>query len=103
MEAQRLDQPPHGRLRAVQHHVAPAAPQTAGDHRQVQDQRGVGEAQGGSAMAVAGDGSLHLLERGFTDEAIMTDALDIEQTSIGCEAGLSSGKRNAIDARGATA
>src|SRR5215467_15726468 len=28
------------------------------------------------------------LERGLADEAIMTDALDVEQTSIGCKADL---------------
>ena len=30
--------------------------------------------------------SLHVLEGGFADEAVVTDALDVEQTPIGCEA-----------------
>src|SRR5262245_41485050 len=46
----------------------------------------VGEAQAGSAVAVNDDGPLHLMERSFADEAIVTDALDVEQTSIGREA-----------------
>jgi hypothetical protein len=29
---------------------------------------------------------LHLLERGFTDEAIVADAFNVEQTSFGCKA-----------------
>jgi hypothetical protein len=29
---------------------------------------------------------LHVLERGFTDEAIVADALDVEQTSVGRKA-----------------
>src|SRR5712691_12912641 len=47
---------------------------------------GVGEAQGGSALAVDGDGSLHFLEGCLADETVVTDALDVEQTSVGCEA-----------------
>ena len=31
---------------------------------------------------------LHVLERGFADEAIVADALDVEQTSVGCKADL---------------
>ncbi len=38
----------------------------------------VGEAQGGSAVAVDDDGSLHLLESGFADKTIMTE-LDFGQ------------------------
>src|SRR5260370_172497 len=47
---------------------------------------GVGEAQGGSAVTVDDDRSLNLLESGFADKTIMTEALDVEQTSISCEA-----------------
>src|SRR6202521_941602 len=47
---------------------------------------GVGEAHCGSALAVDDDGSLHLLERRLADEAVVSDALDVEQTSVGCEA-----------------
>ena len=46
----------------------------------------VGEAQGSGPLAIQRDGLLHFLERRLTDEAVMTDALDVEQTSIGCEA-----------------
>ena len=31
---------------------------------------------------------MHVLERGLADEAIVTDALDVEQTSVGCKADL---------------
>jgi hypothetical protein len=31
---------------------------------------------------------LHVLERGLADKAIVTDALDVEQTSVGCKADL---------------
>ena len=33
-------------------------------------------------------GSLHVLEGGFADEAIVTDALDVKQTSVGYKADL---------------
>lgn len=46
----------------------------------------VGETQGCGALAVHGDGSLHVLECSFSDKAVVADALDVEQTSIGCEA-----------------
>src|SRR5450756_687938 len=46
----------------------------------------VGEAQGRGPLAIQRDRFLHFLERRLTDEAVMTDALDVEQTSIGCEA-----------------
>ena len=31
---------------------------------------------------------LHVLERGLADEAIVTDALDVKETSVGCKADL---------------
>jgi hypothetical protein len=31
---------------------------------------------------------LHILERGLADEAIVADALDVKQTSVGCKADL---------------
>jgi hypothetical protein len=46
----------------------------------------IGEAQGGSALIVDGDRSLHLLEGCLADEAVVSDALNVEQTSVGCEA-----------------
>ena len=48
----------------------------------------VGEAQGGCALLSDRYWLLQVLERGFTDEAIMADALDVEQTSVGCKADL---------------
>ena len=48
----------------------------------------VGEAQGGCALLSDGYWLLQVLERGFTDEAIMADALDVKQTSVGCKADL---------------
>src|SRR5215472_16923975 len=44
--------------------------------------------QGGCALLPDRYGLLQVLERGFTDEAIMADALDVEQTSVGCKAEL---------------
>jgi hypothetical protein len=48
----------------------------------------IGEAQRRRALLVHHDGFLHVLERGFADEAIVTDALDVEQTSVGRKADL---------------
>src|SRR5262249_43194554 len=48
----------------------------------------VGEAQGGCALLADRHWLLHLLERRFTDEAIVADELDFEQTSVGCKADL---------------
>ena len=42
----------------------------------------IGEAQRCRALIVHGDRSLHVLEGGFADEAIVTDALDVKQTSV---------------------
>ena len=43
----------------------------------------IGEAQRCRALIVHGDRSLHVLEGGLADEAIVTDALDVKQTSVG--------------------
>src|SRR5262249_38845687 len=48
----------------------------------------ISEAQRCSASVVEDDGLLQVLEGGFADEAVMTDALDVEQTSVGCKADL---------------
>jgi len=48
----------------------------------------IGEAQRCRALIVHGDRSLHVLEGGFADEAIVTDALDVKQTSVGRKADL---------------
>jgi hypothetical protein len=46
----------------------------------------VGEAQGGCALVSDRYWLLQVLERGFTDEAIMADAFNVKQTSVGCKA-----------------
>jgi hypothetical protein len=48
----------------------------------------IGEAQRRRALVIHGDRSLHILEGGFADEAVVTDALDVEQTSVGRKADL---------------
>src|SRR6202171_3146859 len=48
----------------------------------------IGEAQRRRALVIHGDRSLHNLEGGFADEAVVTDALDVEQTSVGRKADL---------------
>ena len=48
----------------------------------------IGEPQCCGAPVVHDDGFLHVLEGGFADEAIVTDALDVEQTSVGRKADL---------------
>src|ERR1700693_1682706 len=48
----------------------------------------IGEAQRRRALVVHRDWSLHVLEGGFADEAVVTDALDVEQTSVGRKADL---------------
>ena len=53
----------------------------------------VGEAKRCRALLPDRYWLLHVLERGFADEAIVADALDVEQTSVGCKADLAqSGK-----------
>ena len=49
----------------------------------------VSEAQRCSASVVDDDGLLQVLAGGFADEAVMTDAVDGEQTSVGRKADLS--------------
>jgi len=49
----------------------------------------ISEAQRCRASVVDDDGLLQLLEGGFANEAVMTDALDVEQTSVGRKADLS--------------
>ena len=44
------------------------------------------ESQVGGALVVDGDGFLHVLEGRFADEAVVADALDVEQTSVGGKA-----------------
>jgi hypothetical protein len=46
----------------------------------------VGETQGGCALLFDRYWLLQVLERGFTDEAIMADAFNVKQTSVGCKA-----------------
>ena len=46
----------------------------------------IGKAQRGGTLVVDDDGSLHILEGCFADEAVVTDALDVEQTSVGGKA-----------------
>ena len=48
----------------------------------------VGESQRRHALVIHGDRCLHILEGGFADEAVVTDALDVEQTSVGRKADL---------------
>src|ERR1700686_1406305 len=48
----------------------------------------IGEAQRRGALVIYGDRPLHVLEGGFADEAVVTDALDVEQTSVGRKADL---------------
>jgi hypothetical protein len=48
----------------------------------------ISEAQRCGALTIHGDRSLHVLERCFADEAVMADALDVEQTSVGRKADL---------------
>ena len=48
----------------------------------------IGETQGRRALVFHRDRSLHVLEGGFADEAVVTDALDVEQTSVGRKADL---------------
>src|ERR1700730_622080 len=48
----------------------------------------IGETQRRRASDIRGDRSLHILEGGFADEAVVTDALDVEQTSVGRKADL---------------
>ena len=47
---------------------------------------GIGDARRRRALVADGDGPLHILESGFADEAVVTDALDVEQAPVGCEA-----------------
>jgi|SRR5579863_9269711 len=49
---------------------------------------GIGEAQRRRPLVVNDDGPLHVLEGSFADEAVVSDALDVEQTSVGCKADL---------------
>jgi hypothetical protein len=46
----------------------------------------VGEAQRRRTLVVQADGPLYFLETSFADETVVTDALDVEQTSVGREA-----------------
>src|SRR6202047_3703725 len=46
----------------------------------------VGEAQRRRTLVVQADGPLHFLEGSFANETVVTDALDVEQTSVGREA-----------------
>jgi hypothetical protein len=55
---------------------------------------GIGKAQRRRALIADGDGPLHVLESGFADEAVVTDALDVEQTPIGCEADFTQFRRD---------
>src|SRR4249919_155168 len=48
----------------------------------------IGEAQRRGASVIHSDGFLHVLEGRFADEAVVTDALDVEQTSVGRKADL---------------
>jgi hypothetical protein len=48
----------------------------------------IGEAQRRCTLVADNRWLLHVLERGFTDEAIVADALDVEQTSVGRKADL---------------
>ena len=48
----------------------------------------IGEAQRRGASVIHSDGFLHVLEGSFADEAVVTDALDVEQTSVGRKADL---------------
>ena len=53
---------------------------------------GIGEAQGGGALLVGGDGLIELLERRFAEGTIMAERLDVEETSVGREADLPQGR-----------
>ncbi len=53
---------------------------------------GIGEAQGGGALLVDGEGLIELLERSFVEGAIMAERLDVEETSVGREADLALGR-----------
>ena len=48
----------------------------------------IGEAQRCGTLVVDSDGLLQVLEGRFADEAVVTDALDVEQTSVGGKADL---------------
>jgi hypothetical protein len=48
----------------------------------------IGEAQRCGTVVVDGDGSLQVLEASFADETVVTDALDVEETSVGRKADL---------------
>lgn len=48
----------------------------------------IAEAQCGRALATDADGLLDSSERGFADRAVVTDTLDVEETSVGGEADL---------------
>jgi len=48
----------------------------------------ISEAQRRRALTIHGCGCLQVLERCFADEAVMADALDVEQTSVGRKADL---------------
>jgi hypothetical protein len=48
----------------------------------------ISKAQRSRALTIHGNRSLHVLERCFADEAVMADALDVEQTSVGRKADL---------------
>jgi hypothetical protein len=48
----------------------------------------VGEAQRRCPLLADRHWHLQVLERGFPEEAIMADALDVEKTSVGCKADL---------------
>src|SRR5229473_4558085 len=48
----------------------------------------IGEAQRRGTLVVDGDGSLQVLEGCLADEAVVTDALDVEQTPVGGKADL---------------
>src|SRR6202790_964738 len=59
-------------------------------HQDVQERLNarIGETQRRRALVIHRDRSLHVLEGGFADEAVVTDALDVEQTSVGRKADL---------------
>ncbi|HEY3235694.1 MAG TPA: hypothetical protein VGJ84_13335 [Polyangiaceae bacterium] len=48
----------------------------------------VGEAQAGDALTVDMGGTLDLVESGLAEKAVMADALDAKQASVGGEADL---------------
>src|SRR3954463_5944243 len=59
----------------------------------------ISEAQRCRALSIDHDRSLQVLERCFADEAIVADALDVEQTSVGRKADLAQ-FREIFDASG---